>query len=155
MPPMDHLYAPIVPMPPTPLGPHPTPPTPSGPHPSLPTSMSASRPVPHCISLATLQSFLPHTLPHPPPVCPCNTPNGSDSLCHLTADKIYHLFVNRRFRNYAQFCKVAKDSKFINGGNPTPSLGEFATIAKHSKGAPLPLPSKYLKRVHLDIAFGE
>lgn len=39
-----------------------------------------------------LQSFLPNDLPNPPPICPCNTPNGSDTLWHLTADHIYLLF---------------------------------------------------------------
>ncbi len=29
-----------------------------------------------------------------------------------------------------RFCTAAKDSKFINGGNPVPSLGEFTTISK-------------------------
>ena len=44
-----------------------------------------------------------------PAVWPCDTPNGSDGL--------------RRFQNYEHFCLTSKDSKFINGGEPTPSLG--------------------------------
>ena len=60
----------------------------------------------------------------PPPDVPCcDTPNGSDSLQDLTSDKIYHLFGNRRFRNYKHIRRVFKDAKFVQGGEPCPSLG--------------------------------
>ncbi len=44
------------------------------------------------ISATTLQSFLPTGANAPAPVRPCDTPNGSDTTCHLTADLIYRLF---------------------------------------------------------------
>lgn len=66
----------------------------------------------------------------------------------------YPLALNRR-PHLPFVCQAAKDSKFINDGEPTPSLGEFATIAKQPKGAPLLTPTKYLQKVHLDIAFGD
>ncbi len=91
----------------------------------------------------------------PPPVRPCDTPNGSDTVRHFTADQIYTLFGHHQFRNYQFFCNTSKDSKFINGGNPTPSLGEYATIAKRKRGDPLPRPQQALQRVHLDIVFGD
>ena len=64
----------------------------------------------------------------PPDVRCCDTPNGSDSLQDLTSDKIYHLFGNRRFRNYEHFGRVSKDAKFVQGGEPCPSLGKFANL---------------------------
>ena len=71
----------------------------------------------------------------PPDVRCCDTPNESDSLQDLTSDKIYHLFGNRRFRNYEHFGRVSKDAKFVQGGEPCPSLGEFANLRKRDRGA--------------------
>jgi hypothetical protein len=125
--------------------------TPSAPPSRTPTIIIT----PKRISSEALKAFLPPTCPSPPPVRPCDTPNGSDTTRHLTADQIYRLFGNRRFRNYEHFCFAAKDSKFINGGHPTPTLGEFATIPKQKRGAPLPRPTTALDKVHLDIVFGD
>lgn len=110
---------------------------------------------PKRISQEALRAFLLDDVLSPPPIRPCDTPNGSDTTRHLTADKIYRLFGHRRFRNYQNFCLAAKDSKFINGGEPVPSLGEFATIPKRARGAPLPRPRRALERVHIDIVFGD
>ena len=91
----------------------------------------------------------------PPDVRPCDTPNGSDSLQDLTPDKIYHLFGSRRFRNYEHFSQVSKDAKFVQGGDPCPSLGEFANLRKRKRGGPLPPSKRYLDKVHLDIVYGD
>ena len=55
------------------------------------------------------------TDPTAPPldVRPCDTPNKSDSLQDLTSDKIYHLFGNRRFRNYEHFGQTSKDADSV------------------------------------------
>jgi len=116
-----------------------------------PTSTSTVR----RITKSSLMAFLPLNCEAPPAIRPCDTPNGSDTARHFTADQIYKLFGNRRFRNYANICVVAKDSKFINSGDPTPSLGEYSTIAKRAKGSTLPRPRRALERVHLDIVFGD
>jgi transposase InsO family protein len=102
-----------------------------------------------------LKAFLPVAQQSAPAIRPCDTPNGSDTLRHLTADHIYKLFGNRRFRNYSNFCLASKDSKFVNGGDPVPTLGEFATIPKRKRGSQLPRPSRALDRVHIDIVFGD
>lgn len=107
------------------------------------------------ITKDSLLAFLPHGRTDPAPIRPCDTPNGSDTTRHLTADQIYRLFGNRRFRNYSNFCLAAKDSKFIKGGEPVPSLGEFATIPKCAKGLAIPRPTRALEKVHIDIAFGD
>lgn len=107
------------------------------------------------ISKSSLLAFLPLDGSTPSPIWPCDTPNGSDTTCHLTVDQFYKLFGHCRFCNYANFCLTAKDSKFINGGNPIPSLGEFATIPKRKRGDPLPCPTQAFDKVHLDIVFGD
>ena len=66
----------------------------------------------------------------PPDVRPCNTPNGSKSLQDLTSEKIYHLFGNRYFRNYEHYGQASKDAKLVQGGEPCPTIGEFAKIRK-------------------------
>ena len=57
-------------------------------------------------------------------------------------------------QNCSHFCTTAKNSKFINGGDPVPTLGEYATIVKCKKGYPLPRPTCALNKVHLDIVLG-
>ena len=49
----------------------------------------------------------------PPDVRCCDTPNESDCLQDLTSDKIYHLFGNRRFRNYEHFERVLRDASEV------------------------------------------
>ncbi len=135
-------------------------PTPSVATPATQTQPSvAPRPTmivtPKRISREALLSFLPNGCTTPPPIRPCDTANGSDTTRHLPADQIYRLYGNRRFKNYQNFCFAAKDSKFINGGHPTHTLGEFATIPKRKRGDPIPRPTKALEKVHLDIVFGD
>ncbi len=123
--------------------------------PAIPPSAPLALCTPRRITSAALKAFLPVGAIGPPPIQPCDTPNGSDSVRHFTADNIYSLFGNRRFRNYPFFCSTTKDSKFINGGVPTPALGEYATIAKRKCGDPLPRPLQALAKVHIDIVFGD
>ena len=79
----------------------------------------------------------------------------SDSLQDLTSDKTYHLFGNRRFRNYEHFGETSKDAQFVRGGEPCPTIGEFANIRKRNRGKALPPTKHYLDKVHLDIVFGD
>ncbi|KAL7425595.1 LOW QUALITY PROTEIN: hypothetical protein ACHAXH_000396, partial [Discostella pseudostelligera] len=122
---------------------------------TVPNGPSPRLIMPKRISQEALRAFLPDGASAPPPIRPCDTPNGSDTLKHLTANKIYRLFGHRHFRNYPNFCFTLKDSTYINDGEPVPSLGEFATIPKRPRGAPLPRPRRALEKVHIDIVFGD
>jgi hypothetical protein len=107
------------------------------------------------ISSEALLMFSTDPAAPPPDVWPCDTPNESDSLQDLASDKIYHLFGNRRFRNYEHFGQTSKDAKFVRGGEPCPTIGEFANIRKRKRGTILPPTKRYLDKVHLDIVFGD
>ena len=82
-------------------------------------------------------------------------PNGSDSLQDLTSNKIYHLFSNRCFRNYEHFERISKDAKFVQGGEPYPSLGEFANLRRRDRGTALPPSMRNLDKIHMDILYGD
>ena len=75
-------------------------------------------------------------------------------LQDLTPDKIYKIFGNRRFCNYKNFGTTSKDAKFTKGGDPCPSLGEFANLRKHPCGKPLPPSKRSLNKVYMDITYG-
>ena len=107
------------------------------------------------INHAAFLLFCRNSATPPPDIRCCDTPNGSDSLQDLTSEKIYHLFGNRRFRNYEHFEHVSKDAKFVEGGEPYPSLGEFANLRKRNHGKALPPSKRYLDKVHLDIVYGD
>ena len=88
-------------------------------------------------------------------VRPSDTPNKTNSLQDLTSDKIYHLFGNRRFRNYEHFGQTSKDAKFVRGREPCPTIGEFANIRKRRCGASLAPTKRDLDKVHLDVVYGD
>ena len=85
---------------------------------------------------------------------PCDTTNGSESLQDLTSYKIYHLFGNLRFCNYEHFSRTSKDAKFVQGGEPCLSIGEFSNLRKGARGKALAPTNHYLDKVHLEIIFG-
>ena len=91
----------------------------------------------------------------PPPVRPCDTPNESDIRTTFNAERLYSLFGGRRFQNYRNVCFTAKDAKFTGGGEPLPSIGEFANLRKRKRGKPLPPTKHYMEKVHLDIVYGD
>ena len=104
------------------------------------------------ISTEALLFFPTDPVAPPPNAQPCDTPTTSDSLQDLTSEKSYHLFGNRRFRNYKHFGQASKDARFVQGGKPCPTIGEFANIRKRNRGKALPLSNRYLDKVHLSIA---
>ena len=90
----------------------------------------------------------------PPDVFPCDTPNWFDSLQGIISNKIYHLFGNRRFRNYKHFVCTSKDANFFQWGGLCPSIGEFYNLRKQALGKALAPTNHYLNKVHLYIIFG-
>ena len=68
----------------------------------------------------------------PPNVWTCTTPNTSNYIQDLTSRKIYHLFGNRCFPNYEHFIQASKEVRFVQGGKPCPTTGEFANIRKRN-----------------------
>ena len=55
------------------------------------------------IGTEALLLFSTDPIAPPPDVCPCDISNAPDPLQDVTSDKMYHLFRNRRFRNYEHF----------------------------------------------------
>ncbi len=51
-----------------------------------------------------------------PTICPCNTPNASDTKYHFTAEELHQLTGCRRFRNYHHLIHISKDGQFIDNG---------------------------------------
>ena len=82
--------------------------TPASAQPSLESMGTRTR-----ISSEALLLFSTDPIAPPPDVRPCDTPYESDSLQDLTSDKIYHLFGNRRFRNYEHFGQTSKDADSV------------------------------------------
>jgi hypothetical protein len=108
-----------------------------------------------CMSTDDIILQLHHTDIAPPAVCPCNTPNASDTKCHFTAEELHQLTGCRRFRNYRHLIHASKDGQFLDKGEFPVSIGAYTTIRKAPRGQPIDrTPSKNLDVVHLDIGFG-
>jgi hypothetical protein len=100
--------------------------------------------------------LLHHPNSSPPPVCPRDTPNPSDTNPHWTAEELYWATGYCCFRSYRHLIAVTSDGKYIDGDGFPSSIGAYATIPKAPRGKPIvQTPSKYLDVVHLDIAFGD
>jgi hypothetical protein len=89
-----------------------------------------------------------------PPICPCNTPNPSNTKLHSTAEELHCIIGCRHFRNYWHLVTASKNGTFINTREFPVSISTYATISKASHGKPIhQTPAKFLDVVHLDIAF--
>jgi hypothetical protein len=109
-----------------------------------------------CMSSEDIISLLHHSDKPPPSICPCDTPNASDSKHHFTAEELHRLTGCRRFRNYRHLIHTSRDGEFLDNGEFPLSLGAYTTIPKSPRGKPLDrTSSKYLNIVHVDIAFGD
>lgn len=110
---------------------------------------------PKRISFEELQSF--HEDPNglAPAVRPCDTPNDSDTVQHLTSDRIVRAYGGRRFRNFENVARVLKGAKFVNSGAPLDTLSRFTSMRRSRRGQVQPPSKKYLDKVHVDILFGD
>ena len=108
-----------------------------------------------CMSSEDIVSSLHHSDKPPPAICPCDTPNTSDTKYHFTAEELHRLMGCRRFRKYRHLVYTTKDGHFLDNGEFPVSIGAYATIPKAPRGKPIDRAfSKYLNIVHVDIAFG-
>ena len=124
---------------------------------AAPMSPTAPNPMSQATWISKDAIFLFPTDPATPPpdVHPCDTPNEYESLQDITSDKIYHLFGNRRFRNYEHFGRTSNDAKFAQGGELCTSIGKFSNLCKRACSKDLAPTNHYLYKVHLDIFFGD
>jgi len=109
-----------------------------------------------CMEHEDIIVHLHHHDTTPPPICPCDTPNPSDTKSTWTAEELHCITGCRRFRNYRHLTQSSKDGSFVDNGEFPTSIGAYATIPKAARGKPIDqTPSKYLDIVHVDIAFGD
>ena len=64
------------------------------------------------------------------------------------------MFGNHSLRNYKHFGRTYKDAKFVQGGEPCPSIGDFYNLHKRDRGKSLAPNDHYLDKAHLDIVLG-
>jgi hypothetical protein len=120
------------------------------PYPAPPHHMA-----PVLLSTITCDEIL-KLLHHSPAVCPCDTPNNSDTKTHWSAEEIHWALGCQNFWNYKHILQVSWDGAWVDGGEFPPSLGSFATIPKAKRGQSLDHTCYlYLDAVHLNITFGD
>ena len=120
-----------------------------------PMVSSTSPSGPKRISFEELQFFHEDPAGLAPAVRPCDTPNGSDTVQHLTSDRIVRAYGGRRFRNFENVARVLKGAKFVNSGAPLETLSRFTSMRRSKRGQVQPPSKKYLDKVHVDILFGD
>ena len=108
------------------------------------------------MSLEDILSTLHNESRAPPPIRPCDTPNGSDTKTRWTAKELHRIIGCRRFRNYRHLLQTSKDGQWVDSGEFPHSIGTYTTIPKAKRGGQVdPTRFKYLDVVHMDIAFGD
>ena len=106
------------------------------------------------MSTDAIISSLHHLDTSPPAICPCDTPNASDTKYHFTAEELHCLTGCRWFCNYRRLIHTSKDGQFLDNGKFPVSIGAYTTIPKAPRGKLIDrTPSRYLDIVHIDIAF--
>jgi hypothetical protein len=91
-----------------------------------------------------------------PAIRPCDTPNGSDTKMHWSAEELHRITGCRKFKNYEHLLQVSKDGVWVEAGESPASIGDFATIPKSRRGGIIDRTNyKYLDVVHLDFVFGD
>ena len=70
----------------------------------------------------------------PPPVCPCNWSNGSDTKTHWTLEELHRALGCRHFRNYRHITQTSLNGECVNGGEFPLSIGSYMTILKAPRG---------------------
>ena len=101
-------------------------------------------------------AHLHHPISTPTAVCPCDTPNPSDTKSTWTAEELHRITGCHRFCNYKHLIQSTKHGLFVDNGEFPASIDAYATIPKAARGKPIDCtPPKYLHIVHINIAFGD
>ena len=87
-----------------------------------------------CMSTKAIISSLHHSDTSPPAICPCDTPNASDTKYHFTVEELHCLTGCCRFRNYHHLIHTSKDGQFLDNGKFPVSIGAYTTIPKAPVG---------------------
>ena len=91
-----------------------------------------------------------------PSVCPCDTPNGSDTKTHWLSEELHRIMGCQKFRNNTHVLQVSRDGQWVDGGEFPLSFCSYATIPKSKRsGAIDKTRYRYLYAVYMDIAFGD
>jgi hypothetical protein len=101
-------------------------------------------------------AHLHHPGTSPPPICPSDCPNGSNTKSKWTPEELHCITGCWCFRNYQHIIVTSKDGHLIDTGEFPLLLGSYTTILKAPCGKSIdPTLSYYLDIVHINIAFGD
>jgi hypothetical protein len=101
-------------------------------------------------------TYLHHLESCLPPICPCNTPNSSESKTTYTLEELHPLTGCCQFQNYQHIITTTNGSTLINTEEFPLLLGTYPTIPKAARGKPINrFLSKYLDVIYVGIAFGD
>ena len=102
------------------------------------------------------------TIIHPtntdlPPIRTCDTPSACDTgKAVLTPDEITRLIGCRRLKRFRDIELVGSNAILHDTGEPTPSLGTFATVPRSPRNkTPLQRPKRFFQKAHCDIGYGD
>ena len=84
---------------------------------------------------AEVREHLHHPDSTPPPVRPCDTPNGSDKKTNWSAEELHRIMGCRKFKDYKQLLRTTRDGRWVDTGEFPLSLGAYATIPKNRRGS--------------------
>lgn len=93
---------------------------------------------------------------HPPLVCLCDIPNGSNKKTNCSAEGLHKVTGCRKFNDYQKLLSITRDGKYTNVGEFPEALGNYAIIPKSRRGKSIDRTHyRYLDKVHVDIGFGD
>ncbi len=109
-----------------------------------------------CITREEILSYVHHPSSAPPPICPCDCCNASNTKTTWTPEELHRITGCYCFHNYNHIIEASKDRTPLNNGKFPIFLGLYATILKPPWGKAIDwLQAKYLDIVHMDITFGD
>jgi hypothetical protein len=108
------------------------------------------------LSTTDILRLVHHPDTSPPLIRPCDTPNGSDTKTHWSAEELHRITGCSRFKNYKHLLQTSRDGVWTDSGEFPLAVGSYATIPKAKRGTPIDRTCyRYLDIVHVDIGFGD